>query len=523
MHFTGWEKALAGFVIAWLLLLHLCCFSSAGALWRDEANSVQQSQLPGWAGVWNSLRFDSFPALYPSLLRLWCSSEWGRTDHGLRFLGLLTGLCILCSLWIAGRRAGGRMPLVSLILFAADPILVSEGDSIRPYGISILFLIWTFVFFMEYLTKPAALVLAGASLAAVLAVQSGYANAPFVAVLSLCAAGVALRQGERRGLWFFFVPGFAAAVSLIPYARVLHQAQGWAAILHSNIDWNSFFESYLRAHSTVYPLVWAGFSLLAMALLVGHWRDRPGTRLLQRPLTVFVLWTALASSVVQILFVEVIGVPPFPRYFLPGALLVALACEALLAPARPAIRVLAVSTALLVTAAPTWSWLTQRHTNVDSVAAVLEREAGPEDLVVISPWFLHPSFQRYYRGGTEWITVPELDHFPMMRYDLVKNAILYPDASDRLELQLRNALAREGAIWFVSQRVWTNLDRREAPERPPVPVAPDGADYVRFRSYWERDIEYRLRACCRRIDVPVSAVGRVCDEEDLVLTRWERR
>ncbi len=520
---AGWEKVLAGLVIVWLLVLHLYCFSSAGALWRDEANSVQQAQLPGWTNVWESLKFDSFPALYPSFLRLWCIWTWGCHDGGLRLLGLLVGLCILGSLWIAGRRAGGGVPMVCLVLIAADPVFISECDSIRPYGIGILFLLWTFTIFADYLVRPSVVSLAGGCLAAVLAVQSGYVNALFVAVLSLCAAAVAAWQGERRGLWLYGLPGFAAAVSLIPYIRVLGEAQGWASMLHSRIEWASFFQGYVKAHTTFYVLVWTGFCLLALLSIVGHWQDRADTRIFHRPVAAFVLSAALGSLLVQTLFLEVVGVPPFPRYFLPAALLLALALEALLARARPAVRVLACAAALLVTMAPTWSWLAQRHTNVDLVAAVLEQRAGANDLVVISPWFLHTSFQRYYLGGTEWITVPALDRYPMMRYDLIKNAISHPGADVLLERRLEDILTRRGAIWFVSQRVWTNLDRLEAPERPGTVAAPNGAAYVRFRSYWERDIEYRLRACCRRTDVPLPAAGRVWDEEDLMLTRWEPR
>jgi len=47
-----------------------------------------------------------------------------------------------------------------------------------------------------------------------------------------------------------------------------------------------------------------------------------------------------------------------------------------------------------------------------------------------------------------------------------------------------------------------------------------GDDYVRYRSYWEREVWFLLRSCCRSQQLSVSASPRVWVEERLLLALW---
>ena len=121
------------------------------------------------------------------------------------------------------------------------------------------------------------------------------------------------------------------------------------------------------------------------------------------------------------------------------------------------------------------------------------------------------------------MSIPDLEHTPMMRYDLVKRAMLNRYGESGTGPVLREALQRGGTVWFVSQRRWTDFSRAGAPE-PPAPARyPGGEDYVRFRSFWEREIEYRLNACCVRSEVAQAGTEGVRDEEDLILTAWREK
>jgi hypothetical protein len=75
------------------------------------------------------------------------------------------------------------------------------------------------------------------------------------------------------------------------------------------------------------------------------------------------------------------------------------------------VRVVRLCLAILLAAAlPFFVWpkITERETTVDLLAKNLERYARGQDLIVVNPWFLGPSFSWYYHGQTRWITLPEL-------------------------------------------------------------------------------------------------------------------
>jgi hypothetical protein len=516
------QGALVLLLLLWAVILHGLGFFSAGALWRDEANSIQQARLPSWSSLWRSLDYDSFPALYPSALRLWSGSSWRAGDEGLRVFGLLVGLALLASVYFVARLLGNRRPVVVLVLLAANSVWISEGDSIRPYGLGLILLLWTYGFMGACLARPSFLTLALATLGSVLCVQTIYTNALWVGVFCLCAAGVSASRGEKWRSLRFFIPGICAALSLLIYAGTLQRAREWAVILHYRVDWLQFIKGIAQSHSGLVPALWLGFLALAVRSVARAIRTGASDSPRRAPVFCYLLSVFVLAALVQILFVELAGVPPFPRYFLPPAAFAAFAIEAAFERSRPPLGALAVIAALALTAWPSWSWMSMRHSNVDRVAGLLAGRAAPQDLIVVSPWFLNTSFQRYYRGPCPWITVPDLDRQPMMRYDLLKQAMLGRRPESGVARELRLALERGGAIWFVSQARWSNLARAQAPETPRPPASPGGPDYARFRSYWERDVEYRLNAGWV-LSERHEPSRNVWDEENLILTRWSKK
>ncbi len=504
-----WPRAAAAALLAWALALHALFFFSAGALWRDEANSILQARLPTWGALWESLRYDSFPILYPALLRAWSGAGPGPSDASLRLLGLLTGLGLAASVWVACRLLGSRFPVVATLLVSAGPLVVGEADSVRPYGTGLLLLVWTWAALGRCAAGATAGRLAAASACAVLCVQAGYTNAIAVGVLTLCAT-VAARPGARGAL---LLPGAAAALSLLPYVPALRAAAGWAGIVRQPVDWAAFSGRFLDWRSLVFAAVWAAACAPAA---IAAFRRRGASR---RAADVYCGLAAAAALPAQLALVWLQGVPPFPRYFLPALVLLALSADVLGRGARGRAQV-ALAAALLV-AAPSWSALNRKRTNADEAAGLVGAAAETRDLVVLSPWFLHPSFQRYYRGRAEWITAPVLEHAPVMRYDLVKKAMLGGPGDEPAPV-IAAALGRGGAVWLVTQRRFRSPPG--ADEARPVPRdPPDGRDYTRFRGYWERGVERELARCCAGREQPTTPGAPVWEEEDLVVVRWTAR
>jgi hypothetical protein len=286
------------------------------------------------------------------------------------------------------------------------------------------------------------------------------------------------------------------------------------------MDWPDYLRSYTRVHSIAFPIAW-----LLPILLGGYclWRFFLYSHDGLESYRAVIAYSSLAAAigfVMQILFVQSMGIPPFPRYFLPGLLLAGLALELLTQELKPSIRSATALFIMLITLGPSWSWARLRHSNVDVVARILTDNASQSDLVVISPWFLQPGFQLYYRGSAPWATVPDLPHQPMTRYDLFREAMVDPERERRLYGRIRRTLAEGGAVWFVSQSYPDRPAENTLTDPPALSDQPGGSDYVRFRGYWERAIIIRLFACCEPVGWPMPRSNRVWDEERLVLTLW---
>src|SRR5438105_12239912 len=110
-----WGGAL--FLTFLIVCLHLMAATSAGALWRDEANTVAIATLPRISDVWKNLQHDSFPVLWFLIVRAYASLVGPMNDPAFRALGFVIGLAITAALWFNARTFRHSVPLLSLALF----------------------------------------------------------------------------------------------------------------------------------------------------------------------------------------------------------------------------------------------------------------------------------------------------------------------------------------------------------------------------------------------------------------------
>src|SRR5262249_9181467 len=149
-------------------------------------------------------------------LRAW-SCLGLHSDFSFRILGLLIGLTILPVLWWNARQLSSSTPILALLLFALSPVTLRWGDSLRAYGLGILFvllflgLIWTLI------QRQTRFICSLAMLAAVLAVQSLYQNAFVIGSICLGGLVVTLRRRNYRMSGLIVLTGIPAALSLLPY------------------------------------------------------------------------------------------------------------------------------------------------------------------------------------------------------------------------------------------------------------------------------------------------------------------
>jgi hypothetical protein len=162
-----------------------------------------------------------------------------------------------------------------------------------------------------------------------------------------------------------------------------------------------------------------------------------------------------------------------PWYFLPLMALAAVCCEIGLPlsgrHARAAVFGFAVTT-IIIADHPEREDLSQRFTNLDLVAQRLTAEAGPDDFIIVTPWYCGISFGRYFKSSTPWDTLPPLRDHSTHRYDLVREKMETRDAIGPVLAQMGAALQAGHRVWIVGRINIPAPGKPLPPDLPPPPL-----------------------------------------------------
>jgi hypothetical protein len=464
---------------AMAVVLHVVFLTQAGGLWRDEAAFVQLATAPTWSDLWQMLGHDHCPILMPAVLRAWCAAGWGNTDFGLRLLGLIIGLLLLAAFWVASRMMRRGVPLLPLALVALNVIMIRAGDSLRGYGLGSALNVLTLALLWRVALKPTGLNVSLGALAAVFSVQCLYQNAFFVA--AAVGGAVVVCTGERRrrdALWPLGI-GALAALSLVPYIRMVRGAQEWYLLNKTGFNlakgW-THFSSATGFEWLGFGWLWLGLCLAALAVFGRSVAAAaPPVAGMERRNLIRYGTTALVTGVAGfVVFLELSDLPTQPWYYTPLLAFMAACLDGIL-PAwhRRVEIVLLVVTALAIGVAMKFGLpeLKRPRTNVNIIAARLAREAAPGDYIVVYPWYAGITFERYYQGSAPWSTLPPIADHRVHRYDLFKMAM-------QLEHPLQPVLDKIAATLQSGHRVWIvgnlPLSRTPPPKMRPAPNNPWG-------------------------------------------------
>jgi Dolichyl-phosphate-mannose-protein mannosyltransferase len=506
--------ALIGTLLA--ACLHVIFAFRAGSLWRDEVNTLNLATVPTFSEMWANLDYDSIPALFLFVLRLFAGVPADVSDSALRLFGVVIGLLVVAALWFNARQFRIGAPLVSLALVGFNPMVIRYGDSVRAYGLGTLLILLTIGTFWRVLESPARGRVAAAAFAAVLSVQCLYYNAVLLFAICLGAVAVSVRRREWHTAAIVFGIGAVAALSILPYLSVIRRVSVWNFQFKAAIDytflWGKLSETLASPLSGA-RWVWVG--LFGLAVLAGVWRQFRKAESNEprdaRDPALFALVAMLVGVLGYAVFLRVLGYATQPWYYVLVIAFVATCLEIIFASfsrriwpllGRSALAAGLIGSAFL----PDWEALSVRQTNVDQIAQRLDSLATKEDLILINTWNYGIPFRRYYQGGALIATVPPIEDLRFHRCDLVKRQMMSPAPLAPVLHAIERTLRSGHTVWLIGGI------RFVPPGREPLVTSPgrdgphgwEGADFYRSWSEQAGFLVQQHALTLERVQVPVG-------------------
>ena len=485
-----WAFAIA--LTVWIAALHIVYWRHAGALWRDEANTAYICALPSFSEIVAHLPFDSFPLAWFIVLRGWSLLGFG-SDLALRFLGMAMGFLIVAVLWRNAKRLNYNIPLFSLALMAASPMMIRWGDSLRAYGMGVVTallvygMVWKFLFAP---TKRNALI---AAALAIVAVQTLYYNSVLLFTICIAAAFVAAWNHWWKRAFVILALGAPAAASLLLYRGTMKHLDEFSQLVRTpSFDFALFWAKLADALNISGPFtIWVWLGLFCSAVVALLFVPHPTiTSAGKRDLWLFSFATLFVGSLSYYIFLKALSYPTNPWYYLALITIVGVSFDGifscLIADQRFRIVRLIILVAFSIAAIPeTWRFVQLRQSNMDLLAAEIEAHAQPHDLILHSPWYHGVSFQRYFHSATPQVTIPPIHEFHVHRYDLVREQMkLQPDtALEPVLNKIADTLKSGQSVWGVGYLSFPEKSEPLHP-MPPAPLSPTGWQDLPYYEFW---------------------------------------
>ena len=464
----GWRRLSIVMMLLALIAARWLAYANAGGLWRDEVHSVTMATFPA-GDLFFALTHDSFPVLWQVLLRGWISL-FGSTDAALRVLGLLTGLAVIPALWWMTRQFKLSFPWWSMLLLGLDPTLIIFGGEVRGYSLGIVTLLVLIGVSWNTLNQPTVWRWAGLMVAALLAVHSSYTNCFLLAATFIGCGVVALYRGRYFVCLGFAVIGILTAVTMLPYALyVFPRMADVLKPIQAPSSWRSrlnVFLRTLRSGGLMRGLVWCVVGVVATRevyrRVLSKDSAQPSQSQSDQNILIFMITFFWVGTCGFWLYLNFLDVHTQSWYYLPYLTLLAVTTDVGMQlwfqhqPERKprAFRLAAIAAVLVC--AETGFYLPHRLTAVDLVARDLAGKVQEGDLILVTPWYVGISFDRYYHGPTSWISIPNVDHDH--RYNGYRELFervmpLPPEMGIQSELkQIDDVLRAGGSVWWVGEK-----------------------------------------------------------------------
>ncbi|MGA2243750.1 MAG: hypothetical protein ABSH48_02025 [Verrucomicrobiota bacterium] len=528
--------ALAG--TAALAILFVLTAINAGPLWRDETNTINVAQMPSLRELWSNMSFESFPPLWPLLLRGCCFLGLAGSDVNIRLLGLYVGFLFLGSLWLSARWIGCRAPILSIALLGSLPAFVFIVGANRAYGLACCLLLLSFAAIWRLVELPSRRRVLLAGIAGFLFVNCVYYDVIFLAAMLAGGAAVALRRRQWKTLAALAGIGAASSASLAIYLPIIRRGSSYVHLIQWPLFrfatlWDHFREAVTARSSAERgqngPEIWLWILLLLGGSIVALVMQRTGAgQKSDPPVTTPAVRSRadLALFCVVSMLLGVLGLFAFlfrlhyltqTWYYIEMICLCAISLDGLLGANWPALRpwgLLRIGfLAVLMSwgGRSVWAEAHTRRSNVDLIAAVLDKNAVAGDMIVVQTVWEGITFNRYYHGPAHWVTLPPIDSHLVHRNDLVFMKMKEPEPMAPVLAEMVNTLHAGHNVWVVGHMSYVRSE--------PSPAGQPW--FVSHVVYWSAQVtDVLMEHALQRQVLEVPTGGPVCLLENLPLIRF---
>ncbi len=430
------------------------CYTKSD-LWLDEALSVNIARLP-LRDIPHWLRHDGAPPLYYMLLHVW-SGVFGTSNVAVRSLSGVLGVVSLPLAYATGKRLGGRTTAWSAVLvLALNPYAIRYSTEARMYMLEVVLAFAGILAVQRIFERPSVGRLAVLAVLTAVLVYTQYWGFYLVAAAALFLLGTARVVPELRGAAIRSI--VAIGVGVVTFApwipTFLYQAK------HTGTPWGKAVLPPVPLGVSVADFAGGPqnegyllqFLLIALVLLGVFGAATNGRHididLWTRPVVRWIAAVGFGTLVIGA-SAAYLGHSAFQsRYasiMFPFFVLVAAQGVSCFADFRVRALVLAVVVALgFVGSARN---LVTDRTEATQVAAILNRDALPGDLVLYCPDQVGPAVHRLLRSGLDEATYPRFGAPALVDWVDYKDVL----AAHKPAAFAREALARAGShtIWLV--------------------------------------------------------------------------
>ncbi len=515
----------------------------AGPLWRDEVNTINLAEMPSLGDIWNILPYESFPPLWPLILRAFYIMGLAGSDGSIRLIGLFVGIFFLISLWLCSRWIGGRAPTLSIALLGCLPAFIFIIGGYRAYGLASCLLVLSFGLIWRMIESFSKTRFFWAGVVCVLFAQCVYYDVVFLMAMLFAGALVVVRRRQWQALGALIGIGAVAGGSMAMYLGVVHRGSVYVPMnqesnFHVYYLWYKLADA-MAARSSGQP---PGFNVLAiwlwLALLLGgvilailmQWKSvprtdaepasAPDTAKIRADLALFCSISMLAGVAGFLAFLINLRYITQPWYYVEMLCLCAISFDGLLGANWPSFRPWGLMRIGFMAAVMAWfakSGWAEAHTqrsNIDLDAFALGKNAQAGDLIIVQTSWQGITFDRYYSGSVRWVTVPPMASHKVHRNDLALALMKEPeDPMAPVLRDIADTLRAGKNVWMVGEPVPLRSD-----QLAPFSSLPAG-QWVPHIIYWSTETIMFLRDHSLQqqlLDIPMDEPVNLLEDSPLL-------